>query len=184
MKIYTKTGDKGSTSLYDGVRVRKDDARVESYGTVDELGAIIGVAVNFIEDEQMIKELRSIQNRLFVVNENLATKDPEKIRHHITEGDIEVLEKYVDKYMEMAGPFKGFVINGTSKGAALLHYARTVCRRAERKILAFETESGEEVDPLVKQFINRLADTIFAYARACEVEQVPVNFEDELKFEE
>ncbi|MCD1146772.1 cob(I)yrinic acid a,c-diamide adenosyltransferase [Peptoniphilus sp. KCTC 25270] len=178
MEIYTKTGDKGTTSLYDGVRVGKDDARVESYGTVDELGAALGVAVNYMDDEVMIGEIRGIQNKLFVVNENLATEDQSFVRHHIIEEDIVVLEKMVDKYMAIAGEFDGFVINGTSKAAAHLHLARTICRRAERRIVAFDRIV--EVDPLVKKFVNRLADTIYAFARACEAEKISVNFEREL----
>ncbi len=174
MKIYTKTGDKGTTSLYDGVRVGKDDARVETYGTIDELGSMLGVAANYIEDESMVREIRAIQNRLFVVNVNLATEDPAKVKYHITQEDIDILEQLVDKYMKVAGQFDGFVVNGTSKAAAYLHFARTICRRAERRIVAFDRQV--EVDPFVKQFVNRLADTIYAFARACEAEKMPVEF--------
>ena len=145
MKIYTKTGDKGSTSLYDLVRVSKDDIRVESYGTVDELGSALAVARNFIENEELIEEIYTIQNKLFVVAENLATSTPEKVKHFIVEEDI---------------------------------VARTVCRRAERRIISL---SGEVyVDPLVIKFVNRLADTIYAFARACEDEMLLVDFEKPL----
>ncbi|MDO5302247.1 MAG: cob(I)yrinic acid a,c-diamide adenosyltransferase [Tissierellia bacterium] len=177
MAIYTKTGDKGSTSLYDGVRVGKDDVRVESYGTVDELGAYLGLATNFMDDEEMIREIRAIQNQLFVVNENLATQDPEKVLHHIKEEDIQILEMLVDKYMVKSAAFDGFVLNGTSKAAAALQVARTICRRAERRIVALDRVA--DVDPLVKQFVNRLADTIYAYARACEKEKIKVDFDQE-----
>ncbi|MDO5037425.1 MAG: cob(I)yrinic acid a,c-diamide adenosyltransferase [Tissierellia bacterium] len=176
--IYTKTGDKGQTSLYDGTRVGKDDDRVESYGTVDELGALMGVAINYIEDQDMVEEIRAIQNKLFVVNENLATRDETKIRHHIRERDIEVLEELVDKYMEKAGDFHGFIVNGTSKASALLHYSRTVCRRAERRIVSFGRT--EALDPLVLQFVNRLADTLYAFAKACEKEVIDVEWEGDL----
>lgn len=178
MKIYTKTGDKGSTSLYDLVRVSKDDIRVESYGTVDELGSALAVARNFIENEELIEEIYTIQNKLFVVAENLATSTPEKVKHFIVEEDIVWLENMIDKYMEIAGVSNGFVITGTSKPAAFLHMARTVCRRAERRIISL---SGEVyVDPLVIKFVNRLADTIYAFARACEDEMLLVDFEKPL----
>lgn len=179
MKIYTKTGDKGQTSLFDEKRVSKDDIRVESYGTVDELGAALGVARNYLDDKDMFDEIIEIQNKLFVVAENLATSDPENVKHHITDADIKLLEDLVDKYMEKAGPFKGFIINGTSKAAAYLHFARTICRRAERRIISLSGE--EKVDPLVKQYVNRLADTIYAFARACEEEDIYVNFEGNIK---
>lgn len=179
MEIYTKTGDKGKTSLYDEVRVSKDDIRVESYGTVDELGASLGVARNYIEDDELREEIMRIQNHLFVVSENLATSDPAKVRHHITEDDIHWLEELVDKYMERAGEFTGFVINGTSKSAAYLHLARTVCRRAERRIVSLSHEV--EVDPLVVKFVNRLADTIYAFAREQEDMTLMVDFEGQLR---
>lgn len=179
MEIYTKTGDKGKTSLYDEVRVSKDDARVESYGTIDELGAALGVAANYIDDEEMKKEIMRIQNKLFVVSENLATSEKEKVKHHITEDDIKWLEELVDKYMERAGEFTGFVLQGTSKAAAFLHLARTICRRAERRIV---TLSGKfYVDPLVIKFVNRLADTIYAFARDQEDMTLMVDFEGELR---
>lgn len=181
MEIYTKTGDKGKTSLFDEVRVSKDDVRVESYGTVDELGAALGVARNYIEDEELKEEIMRIQNKLFVVSENLATSDPEKVRHHMTSDDIVWLEELVDKYMERAGAFTGFVIQGTSKSAAYLHLARTICRRAERRIVSL---SGQVyVDPLVIKFVNRLADTIYAFARDCEDMTVMVDFEGTLRKE-
>ena len=179
MQIYTKTGDKGQTSLYDGNRVSKDDIRVESYGTVDELGAALGVARNYITDQEMREEIQQIQNRLFVVSENLATADIEKVKHHIVDEDIELLEKLVDKYMERAGQFKGFVVTGTSKSASFLHLARTICRRAERRIVTLAGEAY--VEPIVIKYVNRLADTIYAFARDCEEEEVMVNFEGELK---
>ena len=179
MEIYTKTGDKGTTSLFDSVRVSKDDVRVESYGTVDELSAVLGVCNNYIEDEDLKKELMSIQNKLFVVSENLATSNQDKVRHFITEEDIHILEELVDKYMAKAGKFTGFVLQGTSKAAAFLHLARTVCRRAERRIVSLQGQAY--VDPNVVKFVNRLADTIYAFARYCEDETIMVDFEADLK---
>ena len=178
MEIYTKTGDKGKTSLYDEVRVARDDARVESYGTVDELGAALGVCRNYIDDEELKEEIMRIQNKLFVVCENLATADKDKVKHFIVEEDIHYLEELVDKYMEKAGEFTGFVIQGTSKSAAFLHLARTICRRAERRIVTLAGQTY--VDPHVNKFVNRLADTIYAFARYCEDTTIMVDFEAEL----
>lgn len=177
--IYTKGGDKGNTSLYDGTRVGKDDIRVDSYGTVDELGAYLGFAITFMDDQDLIEEIRSIQNQLFVVNHNLATADPEKIQRRITEDEIVILEKLVDKYMEKAGKFDGFIINGTSQAAAVMHIARTVCRRAERRIVGFSREV--EVDPLVIKFVNRLADTLYAIAKYSEAELIDVDWKGQMK---
>ncbi len=177
--IYTKGGDKGMTSLYDGTRVGKDDIRVDTYGTVDELGAYLGLAICFLEDEpDLAEEIRGIQNQLFVVNHNLATADPAKIKRRIQEEEIVMLEKLVDKYMEKAGKFDGFIINGTSKPAAILHIARTVCRRAERRVVGLAREV--EVDPLVVKFINRLSDTLYAFARYCEVKIIDVDWEGQM----
>lgn len=177
--IYTKGGDKGTTSLYDGVRVGKDDIRVDTYGTVDELGAYLGYAINYIEDEDMIEEIRSIQNELFVVNHNLATSNPEKIQRRITEEEITILERLIDKYMERAGKFDGFIINGTSKAASILHIARTVCRRAERRVVGLAREV--EIDPRVVKFINRLSDTLYSMARYSETEIIDVDWKGQLK---
>lgn len=179
MKIYTKTGDKGETSLFDNKRVPKDHIRVESYGVIDELGAALGIARNYIDDKDMINEIIDIQNRLFVVSENLATSQIEKVKHRITTEDIKYLEDLVDKYMEKSGPLKGFIVNGTTKAAAFLHFARTICRTAERRIITLALQ--EEVDPLVKEYINRLADTIYAFARFYEIEDIYVNFEGQVK---
>ncbi len=178
--IYTKGGDKGQTSLYDGVRVGKDDVRVDAYGTVDEMGAYLGFSRSFIEDEDLKQEILDIQNKLFVVNHNLATSDPEKITRHITEEDITVLEKLVDKYMEKAGDFEGFIINGTSPASGVLHIARTVCRRAERRIIALSREV--EIDPLVIKFINRLSDVIYSFAKYSESQIIDVEWDKKLEF--
>lgn len=162
-KIYTKGGDKGSTSLFDAVRVSKDDIRVESYGTVDELGAALGVAKNFVEDEEMRETIASIQHKLFTVAANLATEDQEKVPVKIKEEDITELEGVVDRYMDAIQRESCFIVNGSGKRSAFLHVARTVCRRAERRVI---TLSGiADVNPLVIKYLNRLSDAIYAMAR-------------------
>lgn len=176
--IYTKGGDKGTTSLYDGTRVGKDDIRVDTYGTVDELGAYLGLAICFVEDKDLVEEIRGIQNQLFVVNHNLATADSTKIKRRIQEDEIVLLEKLVDKYMEKAGKFDGFIINGTSKAASTLHISRTICRRAERRVVGLAREV--EVDPLVIKFINRLSDTLYAMARYSETQIIDVDWEGKM----
>ncbi|MBB6713742.1 cob(I)yrinic acid a,c-diamide adenosyltransferase [Clostridium gasigenes] len=165
MKIYTKTGDKGTTALYGGSRVDKDSLRVEAYGTIDEVNSFIGLAYVEIEDNEERKALEEIQRNLYIVGAQLASdeKGIEKLKEVITDEDIEKLEVLIDKYMELAGPFKGFVTPGKNKPSALLHVARTVARRAERRIATLSKE--EVVGNQVKMYINRLSDFLYAIAR-------------------
>lgn len=174
MKIYTKTGDKGGTSLFDNIRVSKDHIRVESYGTVDELGSWIGLAKNYVEDKEIYNSLESIQNKLFTVATNLATEDPEKVMHYMKEDDIKDLEKVIDEYMGRLNNPTGFIVPGSNKESAYLHVARTVCRRAERRIISL-SDIGQ-VDPLVIKYVNRLSDTLYSIARFLEEEQVNVEY--------
>lgn len=174
MDIYTKTGDKGETSLFDNKRVPKDDIRVESYGTIDELGSWIGLAKHYVKDEEMYNMLEDIQNKLFTVASSLATEDQRKIKHHIVEEDISNLEKIVDYYMGKLENPKGFIVMGTSKGSAYIHIARTVCRRGERRIISLAKIA--EISPLVIKYVNRLSDTLYAMARFLEEEQVQVKY--------
>lgn len=171
--IYTKTGDKGTTSLFDSKRVSKDDIRVESYGTVDELGAFLGLAKNYV-DESIYKDIELIQHKLFTVATNLATEDKKKVSHHIKDEDIRLLEELVDKYMGALGNPTGFIVNGSNKPSAYLHVARTVCRRAERRIISLMENA--DVDPLVLKYVNRLSDTIYSMARFLEEEQRAVKY--------
>ncbi|MEW8974289.1 MAG: cob(I)yrinic acid a,c-diamide adenosyltransferase [Tissierellaceae bacterium] len=174
MKIYTKTGDKGTTSLFDNKRVSKDDIRVESYGTVDELGSWMGLAKNYVEDEEMYSIIQSMQNKLFTVATNLATEDKTKVKFHIHESDILDLEKIIDYYMGKIPNPSGFIVPGSSKKSAYLHVARTVCRRAERRITSLSGVA--EVDPLVIKYVNRLSDVLYAMARFSEENQVKVKY--------
>lgn len=173
--IYTRTGDKGKTSLFDGARRTKDDIRVESYGTVDELGSYIGLSKNFFKGEDIYDELLKIQNKLFVVANNLATEDASKIPYQIKESDIQWLESIVDKYMGKIDNVGGFIVPGSNERSGHLHVARTICRRAERR--AIELSGIEEVNPLIIKYINRLSDTLYAMARFSEDEQVSVSYE-------
>lgn len=173
MKIYTKKGDTGKTSLFDNKTVYKDNIRVESYGTIDELSSFIGLAKNYVE-EDLYEDLLGIQNKLFTLASYLATEDKNKIKFHIEEKDIDKLENLVDEYMGKAKDSKGFIIPGTNKAAAYLDVARTVCRRGERRIISLSREV--EVDPLVIKYVNRLSDALYAMARYLEDEEVKVEY--------
>ncbi len=176
MKIYTKTGDKGETSLYDGTRVRKDSVRVESYGTVDELNSHLGFASHFVEDDDVRAKLFKVQKKLFFVAGELATKEEGKFKNGVTDEDIATLEKWIDEYLTKIEKVDSFIIPGSSKGSAALHVARTVCRRAERRILALARE--DDVRPTVIKFVNRLSDTIYAFARFLETDITKVDFNE------
>ncbi|WP_353094450.1 cob(I)yrinic acid a,c-diamide adenosyltransferase [Tissierella praeacuta] len=173
MTIYTKTGDKGTTSLFDNKRVSKDDIRVESYGTVDELGTFLGLAKNYVDDE-MYDIIQSIQNKLFTVATNLATEDNTKVKYHILDKDIDDLEKIIDLYMGRLNNPTGFIIPGSGKKSAHLHVARTICRRAERRIITLSKLA--DIDPLAIKYINRLSDVLYAMARYSEDIEVAVRY--------
>ena len=164
MNIYTKTGDKGTTSLFGGSRVDKCDLRVDAYGTIDELISFIGLAYAELPTEEK-RELKKIQKELFMLGAELASdeKGLELLKDKIQVEHIEYLENLIDKYMNIAGPLTEFVIPGKNKPSATLHVARTVARRGERIMTALN-----EVQPLreeIKKYINRLSDTLFALAR-------------------
>lgn len=174
MNIYTKTGDKGKTSLFDSKRVSKDSIRVESYGTVDELVAFLGLAKNYVEDEDMYNLITEIQNKLFTVAATLATEDTTKLPYSIKEEDIEFLEEKIDEYMSKVSKPTGFVIPGSGRTSAYLHISRTVCRRAERRIITLS--NSVDINPYVVKYVNRLADLIYALAREAEEKEEKVDF--------
>ncbi|HLR35047.1 MAG TPA: cob(I)yrinic acid a,c-diamide adenosyltransferase [Tissierellales bacterium] len=176
MNIYTKTGDKGETSLFDNKRVSKDSIRVESYGTVDELVSVLGLAKNFINDEKMYELITEIQNKLFIVGATLATEDQSKVPHKINEEDITYLEKGIDEYMEKIKKPTGFIVPGSGKASGFLHVARTVCRRAERRIISLSNIA--EVNPLVVKYVNRLSDLIYAMSRVLEEKEEKVKYKE------
>lgn len=174
MKIYTKTGDKGQTSLYDSTRVDKDSVRVDCYGTIDELNCSLGFAKNFIDNEEVVNEINQIQRLLFNVAGELATKDGSKFPNRVTEDNVMNLEKLIDNFMNRTNNTPQFIIPGSNKASGSMHVARTICRRAERRIITLNRE--ESIDPILMKYVNRLSDAIYAIARFLEDEVVLVDF--------
>ena len=165
MKIYTKTGDGGQTSLFGGKRVSKDDARIEAYGTVDELNALVGVAISETTDKSAEKVLRNIQSDLFVLGSDLATPaDESKVKlPRTTEEMVKDLENEIDTYESKIPELKIFILPGGTKASALLHLSRTVCRRAERRVI--NLSNVEQINLEVVKYLNRLSDLLFVLAR-------------------
>ncbi len=166
-RIYTKTGDDGTTGLFGGTRVRKDHLRIETYGTVDELNSIIGVALTTDVPESLAVQLRSISSVLFTLGADLATPlDPPPAYDvpRISDEHIAELEQWIDGHDDALEPLKTFILPGGSPVAAHLHVARTVCRRAERNAVALA--SYEDVGAHVVRYLNRLSDYLFTAARA------------------
>lgn len=174
MKIYTKTGDKGQTSLFDNTRVDKDSLRVESYGTIDELNSTIGLARNFIEDKDIIDIIFKIQRDLFDVAGELATMERDKFPEKISEEHVKFLENIIDIYIDRIPKVDKFIIPGSSNASASLHVARTVCRRAERRIITLG--KNEPVSPILTKYVNRLSDTLYTLARYLEKDLIYVDF--------
>ena len=164
-KIYTKTGDKGQTSLIGGVRVPKYHLRIESYGTVDELNSYIGLVKDSIDDEHTRTVLYEIQDRLFTVGSVLAS-DPEKSKMKIPDlhdEDVTLLEAEMDAMDGNLPELKSFVLPGGNVAASYCHVARCVCRRAERLVVHLQTET--EVPQIVPTYLNRLSDYLFMLSR-------------------
>jgi cob(I)alamin adenosyltransferase len=167
MKIYTKTGDKGETSLFGGKRVWKDDLRISAYGTVDELNAVLGVAISELMNKELIVVIQSIQNDLFTVGSDLASPlDKENKNFVIPRVDANIimqLEVLIDKYDSQLPELKNFILPGGLKGSAIIHHARTVCRRAEREVVALS--KVDEINHEIEVYLNRLSDLLFVLAR-------------------
>ncbi len=166
-KIYTKTGDKGSTSLIGGTKVSKAHLRIETYGTVDELNSFIGLCRDMITDEEGRATLLEIQDRLFTIGSALAT-DPEKDTKmklpDLHAADVTVLEDAIDKMNESLPEMKHFILPGGHPAVSQLHITRCVCRRAERSVIRLSEEGGE-VPGLITVYLNRLSDYFFVLAR-------------------
>ena len=165
MKIYTKTGDKGETSLIGGVRVPKYHLRIESYGTVDELNSYLGLIADTNKSAEMNKVLHEIQDRLFTIGSVLAS-DPEKSKMKIPdvhESDIEFLESHIDKMDDQLPQLKSFILPGGNIVASHCHVARCICRRAERLVVHLSSET--EVPDVIIRYLNRLSDYLFTLAR-------------------
>ena len=167
LKIYTKTGDLGLTSLIGGTKVPKSHLRIETYGTVDELNSYIGLIGDLIEDTHSKIILKEIQDRLFTVGSSLACdpdKEPLMKIPDLKETDIELLEKEIDQMNEVLTPMKYFILPGGHITVSSTHVARCICRRAERLCVNMQ-EHGLFVDPLVIKYINRLSDYLFVLSR-------------------
>ncbi len=169
MKIYTKGGDAGETSLFGGQRVRKDTLRVEAYGAVDELNATLGLALVELDHKDLSEHVRVIQASLFDLGGELATPDVEereargKGMPRVSEPDVAELESWIDRLETELEPLRNFVLPGGTRAAALLQLARTICRRAERRVVSLSQK--ETVIPIVLRYLNRLSDLLFVLAR-------------------
>ena len=167
MKIYTKTGDSGETSLLGGKRVWKDNLRIQTCGTIDELNSIIGLSINEITNPELKEVLQGIQNDLFMIGsdtalpiENVNTKiSVQRVADNLSEK----LESVIDKYDSQLPELKNFILPGGTRGSSYIHFARTVCRRAERNVVALS--QAEKINPYIENYLNRLSDLLFVLAR-------------------
>ena len=167
LKIYTKTGDKGTTSLIGGTKVSKSHLRIETYGTVDELNSWIGLVSDQLFHKHSKKILKEIQDRLFTIGSSLACdpdKEPKMKIPDLHETDVELLEKEIDKMNDKIPAMKSFVLPGGHVAVSSLHIARCVCRRCERLCVMMQ-EQTMFVEPLVIKYLNRLSDYLFVLAR-------------------
>ena len=166
-KIYTKTGDKGKTSLIGGTKVYKSDLRIEAYGTVDELNSFVGLCLDYLKASNTDNVLAEVQDRLFTIGSALAC-DPEKETKlkipDLHESDIELLEKEIDKMNESLPVMKSFILPGGHISVSTLHIARCVCRRAERCCVRMQKKEME-IEFLIIKYLNRLSDYLFVLAR-------------------
>jgi cob(I)alamin adenosyltransferase len=167
MKIYTKTGDTGETGLFGGPRVSKDAPRIEAYGTLDELNAVLGVVRASGLPAAFDAAVARVQHQLFDLGAELASPDPEKLRvSGIGEQEIAALEQEIDAWEATLPPLRQFILPGGSLAGAQVHVARTVCRRAERRLVTLAAVEREHIDPLAVKYVNRLSDWLFVLARA------------------
>ena len=165
MKIYTKTGDRGDTRLFDGTSVRKNNDRVEAYGDVDELNSFIGAAAAFMKDAALAGMLGEIQKDLFSVGAQLANPKFKNAneKFQLSRTRIEALEQGIDDFETELPPLRQFILAGGGHAGSLLHIARTVCRRAERRVVSLS--GAVEINPDVIEYMNRLSDFLFVIAR-------------------
>jgi cob(I)alamin adenosyltransferase len=168
MKIYTKSGDEGSTGLLGGQRVSKSDVRVKAYGTVDELNSLLGFAAVLVSSENLKKKLLIIQHDLFSIGANLATSTGRAMQGKRKKMEVPVervgeIETWIDEMSAKLPELKAFVLPGGTQPAAVLHMCRTVCRRAERVVV--EASEQVEIDPQAIVYLNRLSDLLFVWAR-------------------
>lgn len=169
MKIYTRTGDKGETGLGSGDRVSKASVRLHAYGTVDELNAILGVAIASGLDSRLEQAVDRIQRELFVLGADLALPITAEARRSVRVGEdlVAALERDIDEWQAELPPLKHFILPGGARGVAMLHLARTVCRRGERWVA--ELQTVEAINEYALQYLNRLSDWLFVAARVANV---------------
>ncbi len=166
-KIYTKTGDKGTTSLIGGTKVPKAHIRIEAYGTVDELNSYLGLCRDLLTDETSRGLLQEIQDRLFTIGSSLAcdpVKEPKMKLPDLKDADVELLEKEIDRMNGGIPVMKNFILPGGHPTVSHLHIARCICRRTERCCVRLQLEK-EEIEPIVIKYLNRLSDYLFVLAR-------------------
>jgi cob(I)alamin adenosyltransferase len=169
--IYTKTGDAGMTSLVGGVRVSKLHPRLEAYGTIDELNSEIGLLITYVDDAQEVELLTEVQRKLFTVGSYLATDQTQRELREQSKmhpEDVQQLEAAIDRVDAELPPLRLFVLPGGTRAASVCHVCRTVCRRAERRIIALAEEC--EVEPNVTAYVNRLSDYLFVLARKLNIQ--------------
>lgn len=166
MSIYTKTGDAGTTALFTGQRVKKSHPRVETYGTLDELNAALSLCARVTQGEENLQLLDAVQHQLFYFSAELASEGieaPPSGRKSISEPDIQALEQAVDRCMAQLPPVHGFILPGNTEAGSRLHFARTLARRCERRLI--ELAEQVPVRPVLLQYLNRLSDCLYALAR-------------------
>ena len=167
LKIYTKTGDLGKTSLIGGTKVPKSHLRIESYGSVDELNSVVGLLIDHLQDQRSKESLREVQDRLFTIGSSLACdpdKEPKMKLPDLKEDDVAFLEREIDEMNTHLTPMKSFILPGGDVAVSTAHVARCVCRRAER-VCVHMAEEEMFIDPLVIKYLNRLSDYLFVLAR-------------------
>ncbi|KRM74529.1 cob(I)yrinic acid a,c-diamide adenosyltransferase [Secundilactobacillus collinoides] len=173
MAIYTKGGDKGKTSLFDGLRVEKDSVRVETYGTFDELNANISLAEKFCINSDNKVLLQAVEYKMFYLQGEIATKDTKKFLNQsksINDEDTHILENVIDRYTNELPPIQSFILPGTSVAGAQLHVCRTICRRAERSFVKLSKDVSFR--PELERYINRLSDFLYIMARSEDYEDL------------
>ena len=166
--VYTRTGDKGTTGLVGGTRIKKSDSRIHLYGEVDELNSYIGLAISFLDSSFDKLSLQQIQSSLFDLGSNLACEKEKRAQFNlpqIRESSIEKLESDIDQMDSQLIPLKHFILPGGSSAAASFHVCRTVCRRIERQMVDFEEQNPGEVPENALQYMNRLSDYFFILSR-------------------
>lgn len=171
--IYTRTGDEGMTSLLDGSRIRKNNIRVESYGTIDELNSLLGFAKHYVVDQDIVEKIHTVQVELFAVASELADPKGTMYKSKLSSDEIARFETWIDEYVKKINPAPKFIVPGSSQASGALHVTRTVCRRAERLMTALD--EVEPINPVLLKYVNRLADVLYIFARYLEEMQELVN---------